>query len=422
MNKIVPRVLALLKSPKTEWPVIAAEPTTVGDLYKGYIMLLAAVPAVCSFIKSTVIGYGVFGLGSYRMGVGTALTSAILGYVLSLVMIYVLALIIEALAPTFGGEKNRLQALKAAAYSYTAAWVAGIGSLVPGIYILILLAGAIYSIYLLYLGLPVTMKAPREKAAGYVALVVVIGIVLGWVVGLVTGAVLGSAAYMGGRSLGGLTGSSASSDGDVQFDENSALGKLAAAGKKMEEASKKMEAAQKAGDSKAQSEALGALMASALGGAGGAAEALAPDRLKAFVPEQLAGLPRTRVKAERNGAMGIQISNASATYANAEGKGIDLEITDSGGAAGLMGLAGWANMESEAETPNGYERTRKEDGRIVHEKWDGDAKRGEFSIVLGDRFVVKADGDADSIEQLKGAVGSIDLAGLEALKNEGVKR
>lgn len=420
MNKIVPRVIALLKSPKTEWPVIAAEPTTVGELYKGYIMLLAAVPVVCSFIKSTVIGYGVFGLGSYRMGMGTALTGAIIGYALSLAMIYVLALIIDALAPTFGGEKNRLQALKAAAYSYTAAWVAGIGSLVPGIYLLILIAGAIYSIYLLYLGLPVTMKAPQEKAAGYLALVVVIGIVLSWVIGLVTARVLGGSAYMGmGAGFGGSD--RIVDDDDVKFDENSALGKLAAAGKRMEEANKKMEIAQKSGDSKAQGEALGALMASALGG-GAAAEALAPDRLKAFVPEKLAGMPRTRVKVERNGALGIQVSNATATYSNEDGRGMDLEITDSGGAAGLMGLASWASVESESETANGYERTRKEDGRIVHEKWDDEAKRGEFSIVLGERFLVKADGDAENIEQLKGAVGSIDLAGLEALKNEGVRQ
>jgi Yip1 domain len=418
MNNLVQRVIALLKSPKSEWPVIAAEPASVGALYKGYIIPLAALPAICMFVKSSFIGSGMFGI-SYRSGIGVGLSTAVISYLLSLLLVYVMALIIDALAPTFSGEKNRIQALKTAAYGYTAAWVAGIGALVPGLSFLIVLAGAIYSIYLLYLGLPVTMKAPPEKAAGYLALVVVVAIVLSWIITAVSFGVLGSAAYMGGGALGALGGGTHSSS-DVQFDENSALGKLAAAGKKMEAASKQLEAAQKTGDAKAQGDALGAMMASALGG--GAAEALAPERLKGFVPEQLAGMPRTRISVERNGALGIQIANARATYANADGKGIDLEITDSGGASGLMGLAAWANVESDSETATGFERTRKEGGRIVHEKWDSEARRGEYSVVLGERFVVKAEGDAASIDQLKGAVSSVDLAALEALKNEGVKR
>jgi hypothetical protein len=418
-NNIVQRVLSLLKSPKTEWPVIAAEPTTVGDLYKRYIVLIAAVPAVCSFVKASLIGYG-FGFGTtLRSGIGSGITSAVLSYVLSLVMVYVMALIIDAMAPSFGGEKNRVQALKAAAYSFTAAWIAQIGLLVPGIYLLIIIAGAVYSIYLLYLGLPVTMKTPAEKAAGYTVVVVVIGIVLSWVIGLVTAGVVGSAAYMGGGALGSL--GSGSSD-KVEFDKDSSLGKLEAWSKKMEQANKQMESAQKSGDAKAQGDALGTMMAAALGGAHGAAEALAPDQLKAFVPETLAGMARSRISAERSGALGIQISKAEATYANDAGKGVDLEITDSGGASGIMGLAAWADAESESETSTGFERTRKENGRIVHEQWDNQSKRGEYSIVLGDRFVVKADGDAENLGALKAAVASIDLAGLEALKDVGVKQ
>lgn len=416
---LVARCTSLLKSPKTEWPIIAAEPTTVSELYKSYIMLLAAIPALGMFVKFSLIGTGAFGL-SYRMGVGPGLSMAIASYLLSLVSIYVLALIIDVLAPTFNGEKNRIQALKAAAYSYTAAWVAGVGYLIPGLFALILLVGAIYSIYLLYVGLPFTMKSPPDKSAGYVALIVVVAIVLSVVMGLVTGGLTGRAGYMGG-ALGSL-GTRSPAGGEVTFDADSALGRLAAAGRQMEEAGKRMEAAQQSGDAKAQGEALGALVASAIGGSGGAAEALAPDRLKAFVPETLAGMPRTALSAERSGMMGIQVANARATYANDSGRSIDLEITDTGGVAGLMGLASWANAEQESETATSYERTRKEGGRIVHEQWDRSASRGEFSIVLGDRFVVKADGDADSIDQLKGAVGSVDLAGLEALRGEGVKR
>ncbi len=86
-----------------------------------------------------------------------------------------------------------------------------------------------------------------------------------------------------------------------------------------------------------------------------------------------------------------------------------------------MALAGAIGVESSQETDHGYDKTYKQDGRLVHEQWDSQNKDGEFSIVLGDRFSVKVNGNAESIDQLKAAVGSINLAGLEALKNQGVK-
>ena len=203
-------------------------------------------------------------------------------------------------------------------------------------------------------------------------------------------------------------------------DPDSPLGKLEDMGKRMEAASKRLEEASKSGDSKAQGEALGAVLGAALGG-GAQVEALAPDRLKAFLPETLAGLPRRSLSAERNAALGMQVSEGRASYADGQGRELTLEITDMGGAQGVMALAGWAAIESEKQTETGYERTRRENGRIVHEEWDGSRKSGEYSIVLGERFLAKVRGEAADLDALKQALGSIDLAGLEALKAEGVQ-
>jgi hypothetical protein len=144
-NKLIARVKAILTTPKTEWPVIAAEPATVADLYKNYIIWLAAIPAICQFIKGSFIGYGAFGM-HYRTPIGAGLTALVVGYVLSLVLVYVVALIVDALAPTFSGQKNPVQALKAVAYSWTASWVAGIAALIPWLGFLIMLAALIYGI------------------------------------------------------------------------------------------------------------------------------------------------------------------------------------------------------------------------------------------------------------------------------------
>ena len=412
INKVIARAKAILLTPKTEWPVIAGEPATVSDLYKNYIMIVAAIPAVFGFIKGTLIGYGAFGI-HVRTPFGSGLAAAIVGYALSLALVYVMALIIDALAPSFGGQKNPLQALKVTAYAYTASWVAGIGQIIPGLGWLIAIAGAVYGIYLFYLGLPVLMKAPQDKAAGYTAVSIIIAIVLGWILALIVGGIVGTGALMSGTQFG--------STSDVTIDKDSALGKLDAWSKKMEAAGQQMEAAQKSGDAKAQQEALGKVMGTALGG-GDQVEALAPDLLKPFVPETLAGLKRTDFSAERNGAMGMQISEAHATYADDGGRSLRLEVTDMGSAKGLMALAGWAGVESDRTTEHGYEKTYKQGGRLVHEQWDDQNKDGEYSIVLGDRFTVKLSGNADSMDALKAAVAGLDLAGLESLKNQGVKK
>ncbi len=196
LNQLTARVKALLTSPKTEWPVIASEPATVASLYSGYIMILAAIPAVCTFVKLSIIGVGTSMFGSplvadYRLGFSAGIGIMIVRYVLSLVVVYILGVIIDALAPTFGAQKDPMQALKTAAYSFTASWVAGVGILFPFLGTLIELAGAAYAIYLLYLGLQSVMKAPADKAGGYTAVTVIVAIVAGWVVSVITGGLMG---------------------------------------------------------------------------------------------------------------------------------------------------------------------------------------------------------------------------------------
>jgi hypothetical protein len=133
----------------------------------------------------------------WRTPIGTALTGALVGYVLTLIGVYVLALVIDGLAPTFDGTKSQIQALKVAAYSSTASWLAGIFALVPGLRVLGILG--LYSLYLLYLGLPVLMKSPKEKALGYTVVVIIAAVVLFMIIGLV-------AARFTAMPMGGMVG------------------------------------------------------------------------------------------------------------------------------------------------------------------------------------------------------------------------
>lgn len=420
---LVDRVTAILLRPKLEWPVIAAESDTVGGLYSRYIFIMAAIPAVMGFIKMSVIGVGLPFMGTLRLGIGVGLTGLVMNYVLSLIGVFLVSLLVDALAPGFGGQKNQVQALKTVAYAYTATWVASIGQIIPGLWILIMLAALVYGIYLLYIGLPVTMKCPPDRAAGYTAVTIIVALILGWVIGLFVGAATGIGAGMLGAGMAGAARgvTAAQSGGGVTVDDNSPLGKLAAIGRQAEAAGKQMDAAQKAGDTNAQADAAKAMVAATLGG-GTRVEALAPDRLKAFIPDSIGGLKRADLNVERNGAMGMQVSKADARYADEAGHSVRLQVTDLGGAKGLMALAGFAGAEQDSETDHGYDKTYKSGDQWIHEKWDNSGRTGEYGVIVGGRFSVSAEGTAASIDDLKSDVASVNLSGLAALKDDGVQK
>ena len=188
-SPLVERVKRLLLEPKAEWPRIDEEPATVGGIYRNWVLILAAVSVVCGAIGLLLFGFSALGY-TYRPGIGDAVGIAITNYLVAILSVFVISLIIDALAPTFGGTKNRVQATKVAAYAMTASWVAGIAGLFPPIAWIVGLAGAVYSVYLLYLGLPRLMKAPADKAVGYTAAVVVVAVVLSLVAGFIVGAIM----------------------------------------------------------------------------------------------------------------------------------------------------------------------------------------------------------------------------------------
>jgi hypothetical protein len=187
---LIDRVKDLLMKPKEEWVVIDAEPATVGGLFTSYVMILSAIPAIFTalgmflFVPRGVVVYGV--AVSFGLSTTSIIAGAVVQYILGLVSVYVIALIIDGLAPTFGGTKDQLKSMKVAAYYPTAIWVASLLLIIPGIGLLGVLIGAIYSLYLLYLGLPILMKVPADKLLGYFIAVLVVALVVLGVINMVS--------------------------------------------------------------------------------------------------------------------------------------------------------------------------------------------------------------------------------------------
>jgi len=187
----------MIMKPAAEWDVIAPEPASIGGLYTGYACILAAIPPIATILASLLF---------LHIAILGALIIAVLSYVLALVGVFVVAFIIDILAPNFGAERSQIQALKLVVYAQTAGWVAGIANIIPGVGGLIALVGGLYSLYVLYLGLPKLMKSPADKTTGYFVVSILVAIVVNVLIGVVVGIIFAATAMTAVVAGGAMTG------------------------------------------------------------------------------------------------------------------------------------------------------------------------------------------------------------------------
>ncbi|MBA3478143.1 MAG: YIP1 family protein, partial [Lautropia sp.] len=231
---LLARVKGILLAPSTEWPLIDQESHTVKDLYLSYLLPLAGIGALATLIGTMLFGYSA-GPVTVRYGFGDAVGLALVGLVMSMVVVFVLGWIIDALAPTFKGQKNFLKAFAVAAFSMTGALVGSFASILPALGWLFGLLGGLYSIYLLYKGLPVLMKAPTDKAVGYTVVIVIASIVCNVILTALFASLLPNPWSSVGAGLGRGTGS--------EITITTPAGQVATTQGRLEEESRQLEAA-----------------------------------------------------------------------------------------------------------------------------------------------------------------------------------
>lgn len=454
---LLSRIKNLILSPKTEWPVIAPETTGSAQLYVGYVMPLALLAAVLGFLRMSVLGVSSPFGGSFRMPISSGLTYAVTMFVSALVGVFVVGLIVNALAPTFSGTKDQRQALKVAAYSLTPALLSSLLALSPILPTLLQLLAGLYGIYVLYLGLPVLMQARKEQAFGYTASVVICTILVG-----VVFAVLATVAHIGGSrqglfgaspadrrteqalardqgaaALGNVLGNALGTDAKGKAGLSAALSNLAKAGEESQAASPNTaaapgapnaaaaNAAAAAGAENAQNpvSAVGGLL-NALGAASGGAQRVDTvdfKTLETMLPASLPSMKRIHAEGENQSAVGIKTSTAKADYAGDDGAGEHIEIADISGVSGLVNLAGSLVQNTTSESDSGFEKDVVIGGRTAHEKYNTADKHGDVSIILAKRFSVDVSGHGVSMGSLEQTLGQIDLGRLESMKDAGAQ-
>jgi len=383
---MVGRIQRLILKPKDEWTAIDADPMTVQGILMGWVAPLAAIGPAARLIQGQVFPMSVFGI-TWRPPLIGAIVTAVLTWALAIASTYVWALIIDALAPSFGGAKNQISALKAAAFSGTAAWICGIFGILPFLGILAILG--LYSIYLFWVGGPMLMKVPQDKAPGFIIVSIIVGAVAMIVAGMIAFAIGGAMFAMTPNAFGPAGGGSITVGGTT-LDTS----KLDDAAAKIQAASSSMEASVKGGN--------------------GAVKAVDPGTLQNLLPSSISGWNRTSVENQGGAAAGIGGSNARAEFQSGD-QSFSLSVTDTGVLGNIATLGGALATSSNKQTATGYEKSEMQGGNMVEEKWDNQSKSGSYSVLVASRFSVEASGSAPSIDTLKSAVASVNLGQLQSM-------
>lgn len=393
---LVARIQGILLRPAQTWDIISAEPASIQSIFMGYVVPLAAIGPVCHAIGSSLVGVGMFGV-SYHVPWLWSILGAVAGYILSLVMVYVMAFIVDALAPNFGGQKDMVRAFKLVAYSGTATYVAGIVGLVPMLGIVVL-AAALYGIYIFYLGLPKLMRNPADKSVIYMVVIAVCGIIMSMVIG----AVVGGVTMMGGGAAMLASGHLADSAAGGSFTIHDKSGSATINVNQMAAAASQM-AAQAS-----------AIQQNGTAGAAGPVKIADAQALLALMPPIFDGATRADASTSSGGVAGMNASTAEATYAVGGGT-IHLKVADVGTMAGVAAMANAMNVNSSSSSAGGYETVKTEGNRMTTERYNTAAKDGEYTVMQDGRVTISATGSGVDMATLKSLVAQVDLGKAEAL-------
>ncbi len=191
---IVERAKNILLKPVSEWEVIAKEPATAGGLITGYAAPLAIIAAISTTVGAILFGAMLAGMmggafASAAVGGIASIVSAVLGLIATLAIVYLMGMIVSALAPSFGGKSDSVQGTKLIVYAGTAVWVAGFFGIIPLVGGLISLVGYIYACYLIVIGIRPLMEVPQDKMAGMAVVTLLIYVVLAVIVYFIIGLV-----------------------------------------------------------------------------------------------------------------------------------------------------------------------------------------------------------------------------------------
>ena len=363
----VERAKALLTRPKDVWPEIHRDMTPSGELFTRYAAPLVALAPIVGLLTGRVWSpFSANIIGQLFTFVGT--------YAFSMINLLIMSFVASKLAPRYGGEGSPRDAFKLIVYSSTAAWLASAAAMIPGFGFLGI--ASFYSLFLFFTGITPMMKVPEvnKRRFGFVTIACAIGL------NLVTTAISSGPAWLLGGGPNFQSRHAFKIDGgDVAFDERAFRDNWRQIGESMRK---------------------------------GDVKAIPASTLEALLPAKLGSFERTGIESVSGGPGGG--GHAQGTYENG-GHEFTLKVVDLAGLSAMAQIGNAFRIEKNRQDKDGFEHVTNKDGTFVAEQWDNDDEEGSYTTIVGKRFLIKAQGEADNFDELKRAAASVDPARLTSL-------
>lgn len=172
-------IIGLITDPDRQWPKIRDQYSGSNSYYPPHIFLLALIPAVSGYFGTTHIGWQIGAGEPIRLTSETALSIAIIYYLVLLIGVFAIGWVIHALGKAYDVVKPLSLCVALAAYTATPLFLIGIMELYPVLWLNMLLGliALAYTVYLLYSGLPIMMEIPKERGFLYSTAVLGVGLI-----------------------------------------------------------------------------------------------------------------------------------------------------------------------------------------------------------------------------------------------------
>lgn len=186
---LIKRITNILVAPKKEWEVIEREDTPISSLVMSYLLILALIPAIATFIGYGIVGYKVPFFGYVGGSISFGIKHAIISLLSNIGGAFLTAFVINTLAPSFLATPDLRKAMQLTVYSFTPSLLAGILMISPALGTLAFFAG-LYGLYMLYTGLQPLMKVPAEKTTTYFVVSLLVMILSSLVIGMILSVII----------------------------------------------------------------------------------------------------------------------------------------------------------------------------------------------------------------------------------------
>ena len=175
---LLEHIIGFFLHPTEEWESVRARNTPFGRVIF-HILLLGAIPVVSSYIGTTRFGWQIGTTEAIKLTSGSAAVISVLYYIIIIMAVFSMGWMIRWMGQTYGASQSLSRCLVLAAYIPIPLFLVGITQLYPVLWfnLIIGIPAASYTVFLLYLGIPVMMEIPPERSFLFTSAILVFGMV-----------------------------------------------------------------------------------------------------------------------------------------------------------------------------------------------------------------------------------------------------